>query len=61
MSYQNMTVSRAMQLITHDELFLPAIQRDFVWSPARLQNYLDSLLRGYPTGVFLFWNTRARV
>ncbi len=61
MNHQTMNVAQAMQLVAYDELFLPAIQRDFVWKPDRIQNYLDSLLRGYPTGVFLFWNTKERV
>lgn len=61
MSYLNMTIATAIHRIRNDELVLPAIQRRFVWAPDRIYSYLDSLMRGYPTGVLLFWNTVQRV
>ena len=61
MSYFNMTIATAIHKIQHDELVLPAIQRRFVWAPVRMYSYFDSLMRGYPTGVLLFWNTTQRV
>src|SRR5690606_28475965 len=38
------------------EYVLPAIQREFVWSPAQIERLFDSIMRGYPIGSFLFWN-----
>jgi hypothetical protein len=61
MSYWNMTIATAIYKIRSDELVLPAIQRRFVWAPERMYSYFDSLMRGYPTGVLLFWNTTQRV
>ena len=61
MSYFNMTIATAIHQIRNDELVLPAIQRRFVWAPERMYSYFDSLMRGYPTGVLLFWNTTQRV
>lgn len=61
MSYSKITVSTAMRRIKNEELVLPAIQRDFVWDPRRIYLFLDSLMRGYPIGTLLFWNTRQRV
>jgi len=61
MSYKSMTVTTAMRKIESKELILPAIQRDFVWSPGRIYGFLDSLMRGYPFGTLLFWNTSQRV
>ena len=61
MSYRNMTIATAMRMIEDGELVLPAIQRDFVWSPERIYSFLDSLMRGYPFGTLLFWNTAQRV
>ncbi|MBR0097365.1 MAG: DUF262 domain-containing protein [Synergistaceae bacterium] len=39
------------------EIFLPCIQRDFVWKQDRIYSLLDSLMRGDPMGVILAWET----
>ena len=36
-------------------LYLPSIQRHFVWKPDRIYKLFDSILSGYPIGTFLFW------
>jgi hypothetical protein len=41
--------------IEHQQLVLPAIQREFVWREAKICALFDSLMRGYPVGGFLFW------
>ena len=41
--------------IQQQQLVLPAIQREFVWSDAKICSLFDSLMRGYPIGGFLFW------
>lgn len=61
MSYRSMQIATALQKIAEKDLLLPAIQRRFVWPVERIYSYLDSLLRDYPTGVLLFWNTKQRV
>ena len=35
--------------------FLPAIQREFVWKPERIEKLFDSIMGDYPIGSFLFW------
>lgn len=37
------------------EMSLPAIQRKFVWSTEKIESLFDSILKGYPIGIFLFW------
>ena len=37
------------------KIMLPAIQRKFVWSEEKILRFIDSILLGYPIGVFLFW------
>jgi hypothetical protein len=32
---------------------LPSVQRNFVWRPFQIENFWDSLLRGYPVGSFV--------
>jgi len=39
------------------EIVLPAIQRDFVWDEERIYLLFDSILRGYPVGIALLWET----
>jgi len=43
--------------IANDEVVLPAIQRDFVWSEGQTQTLLDSIMRGYPIGIAMLWET----
>jgi len=40
------------------EYYLPAIQREFVWEPARIEKLFDSILGDYPIGSMLFWKVR---
>ncbi|MGC6412906.1 MAG: DUF262 domain-containing protein [Candidatus Puniceispirillaceae bacterium] len=57
MSYNtDKTIAELLDLIGKNELVLPAIQREFVWKTEQIESFLDSLMQGYPTGVFLFWN-----
>jgi hypothetical protein len=41
--------------IDYQQLVLPAIQREFVWSESKICALFDSLMRGYPIGGFLLW------
>ena len=36
-------------------IMLPAIQRKFVWNEEKMLKFIDSILIGYPIGMFLFW------
>ncbi len=38
--------------------YLPAIQRELVWDTEKIENYFDSIARGYPFGTLLLWNVR---
>ena len=49
------TVKSALDRIASNEYVLPAIQREFVWSPEQICKLFDSLMQGYPFGEFLFW------
>jgi hypothetical protein len=44
--------------IRNEEIVLPDLQRDFVWSEEQIRQLLDSLMRGYPFGSLLLWNTQ---
>jgi hypothetical protein len=43
------------------EIFLPHIQRPFVWEKQQMSKLLDSLMRGYPVQTMLFWKTSEEI
>jgi hypothetical protein len=43
------------------QIYLPHIQRPFVWGEEQVRKLLDSLLRGYPIQTLLFWRTRDEI
>lgn len=56
MTYQPaVTIAATLQRIHRNELVLPGIQREYVWSRAKVEALFDSLMRGYPLGSFLSW------
>ncbi len=50
------TIGEAIESIHRKKYLLPAIQREFVWSPEQIVKIFDSLMRDYPIGSFLFWD-----
>lgn len=40
---------------------IPKFQRNFVWSIEKTAQLLDSLLKGYPIGTFILWQTDERI
>lgn len=40
---------------------IPKFQRDFVWSIDKTAKLLDSILKGYPIGTFILWQTNERI
>jgi Protein of unknown function DUF262 len=46
------------QIRKDQQLVLPDLQRDFVWSRDQIRLLMDSIMRGYPFGSLLFWQTR---
>ena len=51
---------RASDLISkaNRDMFLPAIQRELVWEPHRIERLFDSIMSNYPIGSFLFWKLK---
>jgi uncharacterized protein with ParB-like and HNH nuclease domain len=56
MSYEKITIKNIIDKITSSDVYLPAIQRQFVWDDKQIVRFFDSLMLGYPIGTFLFWN-----
>lgn len=61
MSYTKIPISKAIEYINSGKLYLPAIQRKYVWNDQQIINLMDSIMRGYPIGTFLFWNVKKKI
>jgi uncharacterized protein with ParB-like and HNH nuclease domain len=68
MSYLGISIKEAINNINNDNngWFLPAVQRPYVWgSRHENEQYIcklfDSILRGYPIGGLIIWNTEDKI
>ena len=52
-----MKISQILDAIDANQLFVPAFQREYVWKRNDAKQLIDSLIRDYPTGTMLTWNT----
>jgi uncharacterized protein with ParB-like and HNH nuclease domain len=55
MSYQKTTINAIIKDIDENKVYLPALQRKFVWGKYKIELLFDSLMRNFPIGTFLFW------
>ena len=54
MEYVPIRVSDIIRQVNGD-IYLPAIQREFVWGPVRIERLFDSIIGDFPIGSFLYW------
>jgi Protein of unknown function DUF262 len=59
-SYKPRTLFRLIEDI-NVSLFLPHIQRPFVWDEDQIRRLFDSLMRDYPIQTLLFWRTKDQI
>ena len=52
-----MKISTALDKIDEHQLFVPAFQREYVWKRDDAKQLVDSLIKEYPTGTMLTWET----
>ena len=60
-SHTSKSIRDLLRHVDLDELVLPEIQRDFVWTPRSVLKLFDSLYRGMPIGHILVWKARQAV
>jgi uncharacterized protein with ParB-like and HNH nuclease domain len=60
MSYKPRTFFRLIEEVNKG-LFLPHIQRPFVWEEEQMLRLFDSLMRNYPIQTLLFWRTKNEI
>jgi len=58
MSYEGKKINDIIQQISENKIYLPAIQRKFVWNIDQITDLFDSIMKGYPIGTFLFWKLK---
>lgn len=61
MGYKNETISSIVNMIESKKIYLPAIQRKYVWGEDQITKLMDSIMRGYPFGTFLFWKVKKNI
>jgi hypothetical protein len=52
-----MKISTALDKIDEHQLYVPAFQREYVWDREHTKQLIDSLVKQYPTGTMLTWET----
>jgi hypothetical protein len=50
-------IATALEKIDENQLFVPAFQREYVWKRDDAKQLIDSLVKNYPTGTMLTWET----
>jgi len=52
-----MKIREVIDKIDEHHLFVPAFQREYVWKRKDAKNLISSLIKDYPTGTMLTWET----
>jgi len=47
--------------IEKGQIKIPQFQREFVWDIKKSAKLMDSIVKGYPIGTFIFWKTNERL
>lgn len=61
MAYEKKSIKDILKSINKDEMYLPAIQRKYVWKDTQITRLFDSIMLGYPIGTFLFWKVKKEI
>lgn len=57
MEYKTISIREVISKINNKEMYLPEIQRGFVWKEKQVEKLFESIFVGYPIGTLLFWKT----
>ena len=52
-----MKIREVIDKIDEHHLFVPAFQREYVWKRKNAKRLISSLIKDYPTGTMLTWET----
>lgn len=54
----NYTIWGLLGFLDNWDIWLPDLQRPFVWNTTKVRNLFDSLYKWYPVGFFLLWDVK---
>ena len=54
-------LGKLVERVAAGRIRIPRFQRSFVWKQPDLSTLLDSVLRGFPIGSILVWDTEANM
>jgi hypothetical protein len=58
---QTLSFSALINDIEKGVIKIPQFQRDYIWSKRKACKLMDSIVKGYPIGTFIFWKTKERL
>ncbi|QEC74810.1 DUF262 domain-containing protein [Mucilaginibacter ginsenosidivorax] len=58
---QSKQYSSLLNEIESGQVKIPQFQREFVWDMSKSADLIDSIIKGYPIGTFIFWRTNERL
>ena len=58
---QSRTFSSLIEQIESGKIKIPQFQRNFVWTMQKSAGLIDSIVKGYPIGTFIFWETKEQL
>ena len=61
MAYEKKSIRAIIDDINSRKIYLPAIQRKYVWGDDQITRLMDSIMLGYPIGTFLFWKVKKTI
>lgn len=61
MGYEKKSIKSIIEDVNGRKVYLPAIQRKYVWDNDRITKLMDSIMLGYPIGTFLLWKVKKSV
>ena len=61
MAYEKKKIGEIINDINSGKIYLPGIQRKFVWGEEQIINLMDSIMLNYPIGTFLLWKVKKNI
>ena len=55
------SIGEVVEKVNNGTLKIPQFQRDFVWTLPMAASLLDSVLRRYPIGSLILWETKEKL
>ena len=59
--YNEESIASVIKKVNENQIFLPALQRKFVWKTKQIEQLFDSIMQGFPIGTFLFCREAGKI